>query len=69
MSTALRAIYGEHYRAMPTAQLWEEAQALFADHSVSAELSTRKFAIVIDELASRGIVMSSKDLRGEELSA
>lgn len=63
MSPTLRKIYGDHYRAMPTPQLWEESQALFADHSVSAELSTRKFRLVVIELTRRGIVF----LADEEL--
>ena len=56
MSEMVRALYQEHYRGMDTPQLYEEAQNLYNDHSVSADLSTAKFRLVVIELTRRGVV-------------
>jgi hypothetical protein len=56
-------MYGAVYGQMSTPQLWEECDALFADHSVSAELSTRKFKVAVIELTRRGLVFEPENLR------
>ena len=56
MSEMVRSLYQEHYSGMDTAMLYEEAQNLYSDHSVSADLSTAKFRLVVIELTRRGVV-------------
>lgn len=64
MSETLRAIYQQHYADMSTPMLWDEAEALFGDHNtVSADLSTRKYKLVIIELIRRGVVFEPAKYR------
>lgn len=66
MSESLRQLYKQHYSGFTTPDLYEEAQALFADHSVSADLSTSKFRVVVVELTRRGMVFIPERINREE---
>lgn len=68
MSESLRRLYKQHYAGFTTPDLYEEAQALFQDHSVSADLSTSKFRVVVVELTRRGVVFIAEKINQENVA-